>query len=66
MIVVLWQPKQKRPADSEIALKKAMDLGVAMVSHLDSTHSIQTSDLVIDALLGIGLRHLNEATAKPK
>ena len=66
VIVVLWQPKQKRPADSEIALKKAMDLGVAMVSHLDSTHSIQTSDLVIDALLGIGLRHLNEATAKTK
>ena len=66
VIVVLWQPKQKRPADSEIALKKAMGLGVAMVSHLDSTHSIHPSDLVIDALLGIGLRHQNEATAKTK
>ena len=66
VIVVLWQPKQKRPADSEIALKKAMDLGVAMVSQLDSTHSIHSSDLVIDALLGIGLRHQNEATAKTK
>ena len=66
VLVVLWQPTQKRPANSEIALKKAKDSGLAIVSHLDSTHIIQSSDLVIDALLGIGLRYPNEGSTSPK
>ena len=63
VVVVLWQT-QKRPADSEAALKKVLDLGIALVSQLDSTHSIPSSDLVIDALLGIGLRNQNTAPEK--
>ena len=63
VVVVLWQT-QKRPADSEAALKKVLALGIATVSQLDSTHSISSSDLVIDALLGIGLKNQNEASAK--
>ena len=63
VVVVLWQT-QKRPADSEAALKKVLALGIATVSQLDSTHSISSSDLVIDALLGIGLKNQNVASAK--
>ena len=63
VVVVLWQT-QKRPADSEAALKKVLALGIATVSQLDSTHSISSSDLVIDALLGIGLRNQNTASEK--
>ena len=65
VVVVLWQT-QKRPADSEAALKKVLALGIATVSQLDSTHSISSSDLVIDALLGIGLRNQNTASEKAK
>jgi len=61
VVVVLWQT-QKRPADSEAALKKVLGLGIRIVSQLDSTHSISSSDLVIDALLGIGLRNQNTAS----
>ena len=60
--VVLWQPNMKRPADSVKALRKVKSLGIGLKSHLDFTRNIQTTDLVIDALLGIGMRHQTAGT----
>ena len=54
--VVLWQPHQLRPVDAQLALQKVRSLGIELRSELDFKQHIQSADLVIDALLGIGLR----------
>jgi hydroxyethylthiazole kinase-like uncharacterized protein yjeF len=52
--VVLWQPNLKRPSDAALALRKVHALGIAVQDELPT--KVDTQDLCIDALLGIGLR----------
>jgi hydroxyethylthiazole kinase-like uncharacterized protein yjeF len=54
--VVLWQPHSKRPTDSEKALKKVQSLAIAIQDHLPLPEELHANDLIIDALLGVGIR----------
>ena len=65
--VVLWQPHLDRPTDSKKALKKIQSLGMAIQDHLPLAEDFQANDLIIDALLGVGLRHnfpVNESASE--
>ena len=65
--VVLWQPHLDRPTDSKKALKKVQSLGMAIQDHLPLAEDFQANDLIIDALLGVGLRHnfpVNESASE--
>ena len=59
--VVLWQPYLDRPTDSKKALKKVKSLGLPIQDHLPLAEDFQANDLIIDALLGVGLRHNSPA-----
>lgn len=52
--VVLWQPELKRPADAAKALAGVNALGIAVQATLPD--ELDSKDLCIDAMLGIGLR----------
>ena len=52
--VVLWQPELKRPADAAKALAGVNALGIAV--HATLPEKLDSQDLCIDAMLGIGLR----------
>ena len=52
--VVLWQPELKRPTDAAKALAGVNALGIAVQATLPD--ELDSKDLCIDAMLGIGLR----------
>jgi hydroxyethylthiazole kinase-like uncharacterized protein yjeF len=52
--VILWQPNLKRSSDADNALVKVNKLGISVHDALPS--QLDSQDLCIDALLGIGLR----------
>ena len=54
--VVLWQPPMVRPTDSVHALKKVRAMDIAIQDHLPLLEDLSVNDLIIDALLGVGLR----------
>ena len=58
--VVLWQPELKRPADAAKALAGVNALGIAVQATLPD--ELDSQDLCIDAMLGIGLRSTATAT----
>ena len=61
--VVLWRPHSKRPTDSEKALNKVQSLAIAIQDHLPLPSALQANDLIIDALLGVGIRDKADTNA---
>lgn len=61
--VVLWRPLSKRPTDSEKALNKVQSLAIAIQDHLPLPSELQANDLIIDALLGVGIRDKADTNA---
>jgi hydroxyethylthiazole kinase-like uncharacterized protein yjeF len=61
--VVLWRPHSKRPTDSEKALNKVQSLAIAIQDHLPLPSELQANDLIIDALLGVGIRDKADTNA---
>ena len=64
--VILWQPHSKRPTDSEKALKKVQSLAIAIQDHLPLPGELQANDLIIDALLGVGIREKAFSRSSPE
>lgn len=61
--VVVWQPHSDRPADSEKAFKKVQAMGIAIQDALPLPEDLQAEALMIDALLGVGLRSVDSQKA---
>jgi len=64
--VVLWQPPMTRPTDSVHALKKVRALDIAIQDHLPLLEDLSVNDLIIDALLGVGLRRNDTQKPTPR
>ena len=61
--VVLWQPELKRPTDAANALMGVNALGIAVQAMLPS--KLDSQDLCIDAMLGVGLRSTSSTSSTP-